>query len=193
MIETRKNMSFEVTNPLTNEKMTIWDSRSCSVAMFCFAKDKNGEWYILSTIRGDACPDYKGYWCCPCGYLEWNETEYFAAVRETFEETGIIINENNIVKYKSSADPLANRQNVSFVFYTILPETVEYYQSNLTTKFIEPNEVSCVEFVCLPELGLEFYYNWAFGHKEIIREIFNKRIKLSFFKKMILKLYNKYF
>lgn len=22
----RKNMSFEVTNPLTNEKMTIWDS-----------------------------------------------------------------------------------------------------------------------------------------------------------------------
>ena len=39
----RKNMSFEVTNPLTNEKITIWDSRSCSVAMFCFAKDKNDE------------------------------------------------------------------------------------------------------------------------------------------------------
>ena len=167
---------------MTNEKTTIWDSQSCSVAMFCFAKDKNGEWYILSTIRGDTCPDYKGYWCCPCGYLDWNESEYFAAVRETFEETWIRINENNVIKCKSSADPFENRQNVSFVFYTVLYETVNFYVNKI---FAGPDEVGCVAFVHLPKLRLEYYSyysKWAFGHKEIVGEIFNKRIKISWFK-----------
>lgn len=186
-------MSFEVINPLTNDKMTIWDSRRCLVTMFCFAKDKNGEWFVLSIQLGKNYNEHEGYWCCPCGYLDWNESEYFAAVIETFEKTGIRIDENNIVKYNTLADPFSNNQNVSFVFYTILPEMVEFYKSKLTTKFSKPNKISDIEFVHVKKVNIALYRKFAFGHNDVINEIFNKRIKLSWFKKLIMKLYNRYF
>lgn len=32
---------------------------------------------------------YKGLWCIPCGYVEWDEDVYEAAKREFLEETGL--------------------------------------------------------------------------------------------------------
>ena len=34
---------------------------------------------------------YKGLWCIPCGYVDWDEDVYQAVKREFLEETGVII------------------------------------------------------------------------------------------------------
>jgi len=34
---------------------------------------------------------YPGHWCIPCGHVEWDEDVRAAAMREFFEETGLIV------------------------------------------------------------------------------------------------------
>ncbi|NMA02848.1 MAG: NUDIX hydrolase [Clostridia bacterium] len=39
---------------------------------------------------------YKGKWCIPCGYVEWDEDIYSAIKREFYEETGLIITPKSV-------------------------------------------------------------------------------------------------
>lgn len=43
--------------------------------------------YFLANKRGTETPDFQGYWNCPCGYIDFDETEEDAVCREIMEET----------------------------------------------------------------------------------------------------------
>ena len=67
---------------------TVWHSRSCAVAVFVFS-NANNEWSVAAVKRGTGCPNNVGKWCCPCGYVDYDETVQVAAARELFEECGL--------------------------------------------------------------------------------------------------------
>lgn len=149
---------------------TFWVSRSCAVAVFIFAK-YNNEWYVLANQRGKGCPDFVGYWSCPCGYVDYNETIMEAAKRELWEESGLSTNSiqyNLSLKFASINDkPDENRQNITFRIVGGL--TTRVLLPNLSSEFSEPNEIEEQEWVPLKDIGK---YNWAFGHDKLIFEMF---------------------
>jgi 8-oxo-dGTP diphosphatase len=42
-------------------------------------------------LLGRRTGSYRGYWCIPCGYVEYEEDVYLACIREYKEETGLDI------------------------------------------------------------------------------------------------------
>lgn len=70
-----------------------WISRSVAVVAFVFGYDEDEREYILAEQRGPGTPDpeFRGCWCLPCGYVDFDETIEEAASREVFEETGLKI------------------------------------------------------------------------------------------------------
>ncbi len=185
------NKAYHVQDPDTLQHKLIWDSRSSSVVNVVFVKDvSSNEWYVLVNKRGIGCPDYVGYWVCPCGYLDWDEDEYDATIRETFEETGFTLNRNNVKKYGFTADPKQNRQNISFQMFTKMHSAcIGVLDSCLSSSHSEPNEVSNIKFVRVKDIDS---YNFAFGHKELIKEIYHNRIVLPWWKRIIYNLYERY-
>lgn len=53
-------------------------------------------------LLGKRKGSYKGLWCIPCGYVEWDEDVYDAARREFAEETGLKINITAVYKVLSN-------------------------------------------------------------------------------------------
>ena len=46
--------------------------------------------------RRAANSTFPGYWCIPCGYVEYDEDIYEAVVRECQEETGLVIKQESV-------------------------------------------------------------------------------------------------
>lgn len=83
-----KNKANEQTQ--TIDGRTIWLSRSVAVVSQVIIRHLPTNRYRTVIIkRGPASLGSIGEWCFPCGYLDYDETTFEAAMRETFEETGI--------------------------------------------------------------------------------------------------------
>jgi len=69
---------------------------------------------IIYTERGmllvkRAHPPRIGTWCLPAGYMEWDESPARTTVRETLEETGLIIEIDSLFNvYSGDDDPRTN-------------------------------------------------------------------------------------
>ena len=182
--KTKQNKPFKVND--NGVERTIWESRSMAAAIFVFTKDKDGYWRVLANKRGKGCPDYVGCWGCPGGYLDYNETLRNAAYRECFEETGVRLFEQNIKHYKFTDAPTENLQNVAHIHYIVVDNGFDFVFSNKNNEADEVDEIAWIR------LDLLNNFKWAFNHKNIIREVFDMRINLPWWKKQILKLYDKY-
>ncbi len=145
-----------------------WISRSVAVVAFVFGYDKHENEYILAEQRGPGTPDpeFRGCWCLPCGYLEFDETCEEAVSREVFEETGIKINPDCWELLSINSNPKSDkRQNVTFRFETAL----EIENTNeLTSKYSELDEVSDLKWIPISEID---NYKWAFNHLDLIKVI----------------------
>ena len=147
-----------------------WFSRSMAVALFTFCKNKEGEWCVLASERGEEAADFQGYWNSVCGYLDYNETTKEAAARECYEECGVKIDPSTLqyVGYEDSVS--ANHQNVTFRF-------CKFFEDKTTDDFVfskehnEGKEVGKIKWLKIDEIG---NYKWAFGHERRIREIFEE-------------------
>ena len=144
-----------------------WISRSVAVVAFVYAYDENENEYILAEKRGEGTPDpeFRGCWCLPCGYVDFDETIEEAASREVFEETGVEIPSKSWSMLDINSDPNSDkRQNITIRLQGF-PEgnTIP----KLTTKNSEPDEVSEVKWI--PTEGVK-NYKWAFNHLELIKE-----------------------
>jgi 8-oxo-dGTP diphosphatase len=53
-------------------------------------------------LLGKRKGSYRGLWCFPCGYVEWDEDVYEAAQREFVEETGLKIEITSVYKVLSN-------------------------------------------------------------------------------------------
>jgi 8-oxo-dGTP pyrophosphatase MutT (NUDIX family) len=146
-----------------------WFSRSMASAIFVYCKDKEGNWCVLASERGEEAADFIGFWNCSCGYLDYNETTKDCAMRELYEETGLLIDED-IVEFISYEDsPEANRQNVTFRFAAFI-EDATTDEFTFSKKHNEGKEVGEIKWIKLEDVD---EYMWAFNHDKRIKEIFN--------------------
>lgn len=145
----------------------FWYSRACAVTSFVFCQNKEGKWCVLANKRGSGTPDFQGYWNCPCGYLDFNEDGEGAAIRETFEECGIKIDRSEIHFVGVNSLPTQNKQNVSLRYVTMINGIAENF--DLNDKASEKNEVKEIKWIPLDEIE---NYKWAFGHDELVDEMY---------------------
>ena len=144
---------------------TVWVHRSIAVAGFIFCKI-NDEWCVLANQRGEGAP---GYWNCPCGYLDFDETLAEACSREIYEETGVKIEPSAL--YMCSVNDNPNRQNVTMRFMAVVDESHIGISTNAIKGQLggEENEVKAIMWVKISDLD---NYQWAFNHKHLIEGIF---------------------
>lgn len=157
-------------HPLVNPETgkIEWIARNIAALVMIIGYDKNNNSYILANKRGPNTPDpeFRGCWCMPCGYLDYNETIAQAASREVFEETGLEINPKNLILFFINDDPNGDkRQNVTFRYRYIIKEYIE--DIKLTSKNSEEKEVSDIKWIPTKEINK---YKWAFNHDKIISE-----------------------
>ena len=147
-------------------------SRSMAVSVFMFCKDKNGIWNILASERGVGAADYQGYWNCVCGYVERNTTVIENCIKEVHEEVGIDISEDDLEFIGFNDSPLENHQNVTFRYCAFF-ENKTTDDFTFSHKWNEKDEVGMIKWIPIDNVD---QYMWAFNHKEIIKEIFSKKI-----------------
>ena len=141
---------------------TLWSGRYCAVTGIVIYNNE----YILATKRGKGTPDYQGYWCMPCGFLEADESGPQGVVREIFEETGIKYNPKGFELYGVQTEPeLCNNGNVTLRYTLIAEEMTEPNYVNING---EADEVEEVKWIPAAEID---NYKWAFGHGDLMKEI----------------------
>lgn len=165
---------------------TYWISRSVAVMGLIF-KTVGHNFYVLVEKRGKGAADNIGKYCCPCGYVDYDETLDEAICREVKEETGLeIINVDELNVFHINSDPSENHQNITvrYSYYVdgIHPE--EEISDNRTGG--EKDEVESVEWLLIGTfkditydvsiLQLNDRYqvlDWAFDHDKIINDFLN--------------------
>lgn len=143
-----------------------WYSRSVAVLGMVVGY-KNEEFCVLATKRGKGTPDFQGYWCMPCGYLDHNETTEQAITREIYEETGIKISTELIKLHSIDSIPDNVKQNVT-IRYIVNTLCINDYPS---LKDPDINEVEEIKWIPLYETE---HYNWAFDHESLIKDNLKK-------------------
>lgn len=92
-----------------------WISRSAVVIPIVFKYDiQNDDIYALVERRGPAVT-HPGEWCCPCGYIDWDESLTEACVREVREETGLELDEKRIKLFEVYSDKYTKKPDNRFV------------------------------------------------------------------------------
>lgn len=176
--------NFTIKDKDTNK--TYWISRAVVVIPVVF-KIKNDVIYTLVEKRGKSV-SHTGKYCCPCGYLDWDETFEQACVREVQEETGISVPLYNIKFHSYNSVPdNSDNQNVSVRFMCMVDDDTELDMSKIETKD-EVDELKWVEcgtimtddqksYVEINQYNLNII-DWAFNHDKIIvsmlRDLFTK-------------------
>ena len=114
--------NFTIKDKDTNK--TYWISRAVVVIPVVF-KIKNDVIYTLVEKRGKSV-SHTGQHCCPCGYLDWDETFEQACVREVQEETGISVPIYNVKFHSYNSVPdNSDNQNVSLRFMCLVDNDTE--------------------------------------------------------------------
>lgn len=156
---------------------TLWSGRYCAVAAFVF-KQENGHVYVLANRRGSGTPDFQGFWNCPCGFLEADETGEQGCARELLEETGLTVPAEDFIFVGVETDPkLCNNGNVSLLYLSLIDpanDTVSSSVGNLQGG--EANEVSDIRWIPIGEIK---DYQWAFNHEKHIVSILQNLSTLS--------------
>ena len=151
-----------------------WISRSMAVTTILRRGDK-----FLFQRRGPGCPDNIGKLCCSCGYLNWGETLKQAAIRELYEETGVLIQERNIKPWKLIDDPGNDiKENVTQRFVAEIPENTPVFLSTDTkSRGGEKDEVSELLWLTGEEILEMNPKEFAFNHQNLIKELLKEENK----------------
>lgn len=153
--------------------MKFWISRSMAVAAFIFCQgdldETKGpeEVFILAVKRGKGSSTFPGLWCAPCGYVERDETIPEACIREVFEETNLVLGVSDLSLLNIDDDPKSFNQDVTFEFASVVSTEISLMASVGTGG--EKDEIEEVKWIRCSELD---QYEWAFGHDEIIKNLF---------------------
>lgn len=175
--------------PIEHNGKTYWISRSVATSGYIFCLIM-GRLYVLAAKRGKGCPNYQGYWNCPCGYLDYNETTKEGCCREIKEETNLTVNPNDLHLFDINDDPKdSETQNITFNYWAYSSHF--YSGQTIHAANAEKDEVDEVEWVSISNIN---NYKWAFNHKEKIaliayRYLYNElsNYELSEIKKLIFK------
>ena len=111
--------NFKIIDAATGKE--YWISRSMAV-MGIIVSEKDDKLYFVVEKRGPGCPDEVGKWCCPCGYLAWDETRREAVLREIYEETGL--------------DYRGHEDSESLIEWTVMDLPEDNERQNVTTRYV---------------------------------------------------------
>jgi len=150
-----------------------WISRSIAiVSVLIFKEDK--EYFVLLEKRSDKM-EQPGRWCCPCGYLDWDENGWECMMREVYEETGLyipdytdkIIFNNNEDPFYINTKPDSERQNVALGYGVVFDSKFTFEKTKISDEITETLYVNVKDIQ---------NYDLAFNHKKRI-ELFLKIIE----------------
>jgi len=136
-----------------------WISRSVAVCGFIFTTVEN-KLCVLAVKRGKDCPDEVGKWCCPCGYLDYNETLKAACSREIIEESGLYVEEASLKQWRIDDKP-NGKQNVTVSYY----DYNKYYTEQVFIYNERSQEVDEIKWINVIDIN---QYEWAFDHEILI-------------------------
>ena len=148
--------------PVVINDKEYWISRSVAVCGIIGTIDSG--FRILAVKRGKGCSDEIGKWCCPCGYLDYDETLKQACIREIKEETNLTVKESSLL-FSGIDDIPTGRQNITVRYWAF---DKSYAGQTVTGAFGEQDEVDDVEWISILDLDK---YDWAFGHLNLIKNI----------------------
>lgn len=154
-----------------------WISRASAVCI-TFMVYKDGNYYILLSKRGKGCPDEVGKWNLICGYLDNNETLEEAAIRETYEESGLeldvmmqqnpdkVLFNSMLTPWRTGSDAKpGKKQNVTHHYGLVMNVDEFPVVSNL---YCEPNEVDDYQWLSIEDLiDGKYDFEFAFNHDVI--------------------------
>lgn len=110
-----------------------WISRSAVVIPIVFKLDEeSGDIFTLVEKRGPAV-SHPGEWCCPCGYLDWDEDLKDACRREVKEETGLDLDPKNILFVEVDGNPKNSRQNIDLWYMCWTEKGKDFDKSKIET------------------------------------------------------------
>ena len=165
----------------------MWISRSSVVIPVVFKLDSKGDIYTLIEKRGPAVT-HTGEWCCPCGYIDWDETLEEACEREVFEETGVQLDPDNIKFFDVSTNKYSRNQAIDHWYECWVDDDTDYNMDKIVTKdeildlhWLKVAHISYLNAIFKSRRVLTIYkdafygYNWAFKtHKGFIVRMLKK-------------------
>lgn len=130
-----------------------WISRSVVVIPIVFKFDiETNSVYCLLEKRGRAVT-HTGEWCCPCGYIDWDETLEEACVREVKEETGVELNKEMIHLFEVSTDKHSKTQSIDLFYECWVDDSVDINTD--TRPLIQtPDEVDEIKWLKVADIKL---------------------------------------
>ena len=135
--------------PVTVDGKEYWISRSVAAVSYVYTI-KDGQVYVLANKRGSGAPSNVGKWNAPSGFVDYNETVEQCAIRETFEETGVVVRHTQMKELDDSPERIGQNILVRFACYVPMQET--------TSENCEPNEVDEIRWIPLSEVK---NYEWT--------------------------------
>ena len=156
------------------EEATIgWFSRSPAVALFIFARTKEGI-KVLASERGKEAADFQGLWNVPCGYVDFDETTKESAARELFEECGVKVDPSLLKLVKVQDGITENHQNITLRYVYFADESILEQEFSKTLN--EGEEVGEIKWLSLDEVNEK---EWAFDHDDAIHWILDHQSNLK--------------
>ena len=145
----------------------VWISRSTVVIPVVFKlNEKTGEIFTLVEKRG-AAVSHPGEWCCPCGYLDWDETLQEACQREVREESGLELDLENILFFTVDSNPKTSNQSID-LWYSCWAMDKDFDLSKVETK----DEILDLKWLKVARV----YYKWELFTRTVYMDIYKRSI-----------------
>ena len=149
----------------------VWISRSNVVIPIVFKmNEETGDIFTLVEKRGSAV-SHTGEWCCPCGYIDWDETLEEACHREVKEETGLDLDMNEIIFVNVDTNIYTKNQTIDH-WYMCWANGKDFDLSKVETK----DEILDLKWlkVAKVELKRKFFFEKLYMtiYKKTIRKCF---------------------
>ena len=130
--------------PVERNGKIFYVSRSVAVSLATFCQDKYGRWCILANQRGPSATN-AGLWNLPAGFLDYGESTEGAAIRETFEETGVDVSGAKLRLLGTNSSRFGGSQNVNMAYVCVLDGVIDDYP--VSDQNSEPGEVSDIKWI----------------------------------------------
>lgn len=130
--------------PVERNGNIYYVSRSIAVSLATFCRDKYGRWCVLANQRGPSATN-AGLWNLPAGFLDYGESTEDAAIRETFEETGVDVSGAKLRLLGTNSSRFGGSQNVNMAYVCVLDGVIDDYP--VSDQNSEPGEVSDIKWI----------------------------------------------
>ena len=152
--------------PIKRNGRVYWVSRSNTVSLYVYCRDRTGRWCVLASKRGPNASQ-SGKWNVVCGFLDYGYSLEETAIKECQEETGVSISPGSL--HLIGTNSRRKNDAVNSCFYAVLDGTIDNYPTDISG--CEPAEAPEAKCISFDELD---GYRFSGRQKEHVLSIFNE-------------------